>query len=112
MNVDTVESNGVRIALAEGRIDSSNARDFDDALGEIINDSQSAVILDLESLSYISSAGLRVILLAAKTLQRLERDFVVCSLSGTIAELFEISGFNKVIQVHGTREEALAAVGD
>lgn len=112
MKVNTVEEGNALIALAEGRIDSSNALDFDNALGEIIEKSHQALILDFEALSYISSAGLRVILLTAKSLQRLEREFVVCSLSDTIAELFKISGFDKLIQVQGTRAEALATVQD
>jgi anti-sigma B factor antagonist len=110
MIVNTLEENGALIALAEGRIDSSNARDFDDSLKKIIEGSQEAVLIDFQSLTYISSAGLRVILMTAKNLQKLERKFMVCALSAAVRELFEISGFDKVIQVHDTRAEALAAV--
>ena len=110
MKVNTIEESTALVALAEGRIDSSNAIDFDNALGDLIEKSQQAFILDFEAISYISSAGLRVILLTAKSLQKLEREFIVCSLSESIAELFKISGFDRLIQVRGTRAEALAAV--
>ncbi len=110
MIVNTVEESGALIALAEGRIDSSNARDFDDALRKIIGESQEAFVIDFQALTYISSAGLRVILMTAKALQKLEREFMVCSLSEAVRELFEISGFDKIIHVHETRANALANV--
>ncbi len=110
MKVDTEQVSGATIAKATGRIDSTNARVFDDALEAIIDASSEALIVDLATLSYISSAGLRVILLTAKTLQKHGRDFMLCSLSDSIKELFEVSGFDKIIEIHTSRDEALAAL--
>ncbi len=110
MKVDTEQASGATIAKAVGRVDSTNARAFDDALETIIDESSQAVIVDLEALSYISSAGLRVILLAAKSLQKLDREFMICSLSDSIKELFEVSGFDKIITIHTSRAEALASL--
>ena len=76
-----------------------------------INETDSVVILDCEQLSYISSAGLRVVLLTARALQRQNSKFAVCSLSEQIREVFEISGFDKIIPVHATRADALGALG-
>ena len=83
--------------------------EFQAALDAAIDDSEGAVILDMERLSYISSAGLRVILLTAKSLQGRNAKFAVCSLSESIQEVFEISGFDKIISVHPSQTEALAA---
>ena len=69
------------------------------------------MVLDFEGISYISSAGLRVVLLVAKTLQKQNAKMAVCSLSDSIREIFEISGFDKIIPVHGSRADALAGVG-
>ena len=77
-----------------------------------ISSDDNTVVMDLEGLSYISSAGLRVILLIAKTLRKRNADLILCSLSDPIREVFEISGFDKIIPVHASREQALAAVGD
>ncbi len=106
----TAERHGeTLIAKTEGRVDGTNAREFQTALEESLNDSESGVILDMEKLSYISSAGLRVILLMAKTLQGKNTKFAVCSLSNSIQEVFQISGFDKIITVHTSQAEALAA---
>ena len=76
----------------------------------MIKASDSAVILDFEQLSYISSAGLRVVLLAAKELRKQNKQFGVCSLAGSILEVFKISGFDQIIPVHASQSEAIAAV--
>ena len=55
-------------ASVNGRIDSTNARDFEEAIRTKIEDGDRAVIMDFENLSYISSAGLRAVLMTAKTL--------------------------------------------
>ena len=65
----------------------------------------------MERLVYISSAGLRVILIIARSLQGENRKFAVCSLVGPVREVFEISGFDKIIQTHDTQAKAVAAVG-
>ena len=110
MEIQTEREGGTLIAKAEGRIDGVNARDFEEALKAAIGESDNAVVMDLEGLSYISSAGLRVILLIAKTLRKREAKFAICSLADPIKEVFEISGFDKIIPVHASRGEAIAAL--
>ena len=111
MDIQTERQNGALIAKAEGRIDGVNARDFEEAMKTVITADDSTVVMDLGGLSYISSAGLRVILLIAKTLRKRNAEFVLCSLSAPIREVFEISGFDKIIPVHDSREKALASLG-
>ena len=99
------------IARAEGRVDGNNARELEEALNAAIGENDRLLIMDLQDLSYISSAGLRVFLMIAKKFQRRDGKFVVCSLAETINEVFEISGFNKIIPTHTCRAEALARHG-
>ena len=94
----TIEREGeTLVAMAEDRVDGTNASEFQQALEAAISESDRIVILDCEQLSYISSAGLRVVLLTARALQRQNSKFAVCSLSEQIREVFEISGFDKII---------------
>ena len=88
-----------------------NAVEFHEALEAAISPDDTGMVLDFEGISYISSAGLRVVLLVAKTLQKQSAKMAVCSLSDSIREIFEISGFDKIIPVHGSRSDALAGVG-
>ena len=96
------------IAVAEGRVDGANALEFHEALEAAISPDDTGMVLDFEGISYISSAGLRVVLLVAKTLQKQKAKMAVCSLSESIREIFEISGFDKIIPVHGSRADAVA----
>ena len=76
-----------------------------------ISSDYSTVIIDLEGLSYISSAGLRVILLIAKTLRKRNAELrSLLALESDSGKSFEISGFDKIIPVHASREQALASV--
>ncbi len=108
MKVHAEKEDGILIARAVGRVDGANALEFQNALRAAIGDDDD-VILDLEGLSYVSSAGLRVFLLTAKEVRRRSGRFSICSLSDSIDKVFTISGFDRVIQTHGSRSEARAA---
>ena len=111
MEITTESENGVLIARAEGRIDGANARDFESAVLAAVRECKGAFIIDCEELSYISSAGLRAMLLIAKALAKREVPFALCSLSDPVAEIFQISGFDQIISIHRSRDEALGTVG-
>lgn len=107
----TPERDGSTLILkADGRIDGTNATQFQDDLKQHIESGDQAVILDFEELSYISSAGLRVILLTAKDMQSAKVKFAVCSLSKPVKDVFTISGFDQIIDIHDTRSAASAAI--
>lgn len=108
LQTDPVE--GILVISVTGRIDGMNAQAFHQNLDKEIGGSDNPVVLDLEKLSYISSAGLRSILLIAKTLQGRKTKFMLCSLPGPIKEIFEIAGFDKIISVLESRSDAIAAI--
>ena len=101
---------GALVIQAGNRLDSANAREFHDQLEPAIATAQRAVVVDMEELVYISSAGLRVILQAARQLEQRGVRFAICSLSKTVREVFEVSGFDRVIDIRPSRADALIAV--
>ncbi|MCE2392369.1 MAG: STAS domain-containing protein [Proteobacteria bacterium] len=103
---------GVLVARAEGQLDNTSAPEFMDALKAEFGSGERALVLDLEGLSYIGSAGLRIVLLLAKDLRERDLPFVVCSLGPPILEVFRISGFDRMLTIHPDRDTALAAVQD
>ncbi len=110
VNVTTERIDDVLSADVEGRIDGSNVVQFEEAVRTAIEDSDRAVIMNFENLVYISSAGLRAILLTAKSLQNRDAKLLLCSLSDRIREVFEISGFDKILPIHATKADALASL--
>ena len=92
----------------KGRLDSSTGPAFEGELLQLINSGAGRLLLDFSDLVYISSAGLRVVLLAAKRLQSANGRLALCSLSPQIAEVFRISGFDAILDIHPSSESALA----
>ena len=99
----------VLVARAVGRVDGVNALQFQDALSGLADNDLSALVLDLEELSYISSAGLRAILFAARQFEGKSVKLAVCSLRDSVGEVFRISGFDKIVSTYATQPEALSA---
>ena len=113
MEISTERVGSTLIVMpSENRVDGTNARDFQIGLEAAIEETDSAVIFDAQTLTYISSAGLRATLLVGKSINRRGGKFAVCSLSDPIREIFSISGFDNIIPIESSRDEALAAVGE
>ncbi len=110
MEIRAEKEDGVVVVRPSGRIDSSNSREFHSGLERVDAADAAAVVLNFEDVSYISSAGMRVILLTAKSFQNNRKKFVLCSMNESIRPVFKISGFDKVIPIHGSQSEALTAV--
>ena len=108
MDVTTERQEGVLTAQVGGRIDGSNVAEFEEAIRTAIDEDDRAVLIDCENLGYISSAGLRAVLMTAKTLSGRNAKFALCAMSDPIREVFQISGFDKIVAIHSSRAEALA----
>ncbi len=98
------------VVLFSGRLDSYSAARIEAELVAAIEAGARKLVFDLAALDYISSAGLRVILVVAKRLKPLGGRLVLCRLSAPVLEVFEISGFLSIMAIHDTKEAALAAL--
>lgn len=105
----TQSKEGAFLVLAvAGRMDTITAPQFEAQCLACLEAGDKRLVVDLGGLEYISSAGLRSILSAAKKLKAAGGDIAFCALSGIVAEVFAVSGFNKLMPVFPTRQEALA----
>ena len=104
------KQNGNSIIKLFGRLDSNTSPDFEKKISEVIADGTRFLIVDCEGLDYISSAGLRVLLKAAKELKRSEGKIVLCSMRDYIKEVFEIAGFVTIFPIVANLEHALKAL--
>ena len=92
----TVDGSAVTMALA-GRLDTSTAPQLEAELKQTLPGMQK-LVLDLQELDYISSAGLRVILTAQKIMNR-QGKLVICHVNATILEVFEVTGFCDILTI-------------
>ncbi|MDE0101926.1 MAG: STAS domain-containing protein [Bryobacterales bacterium] len=110
MELETTRSGDVVIAEACTRVDSTNAREFERTLMRLAGGADRGMVVDCEGLAYISSAGLRAVLLVRKSLKSQGKRFAMCGLGHPIREVFAISGFEKIIPLFGSRDAAVARV--
>lgn len=107
LDIATKESGGATVLTLTGQLDAVAAGSLDTALAAALADAK-AVVLDLSALRYTSSAGLRILLKGAKSAKADGKKLVLAALDPAVREVFEISGFNRIITAFGTRAEALA----
>ncbi len=90
--------NGTELLLAlEGRLDTLTAPDLEKELKTSL-DEVTSLTLDLDKLEYISSAGLRVLLSAQKTMS-MQGEMKVCHVNETVMEIFEVTGFSDILNI-------------
>lgn len=107
MEISQRTEGDARIIEVEGRLDSTTSPEFEETLFDAIRNGTRRVIIDCGALGYISSAGLRVILKAAKDLKRSEGRLDLCALQDYVREVFEISGFDSFLPIHPSVDEAM-----
>lgn len=92
------ETNGSNLSFAlEGRLDTTTAPDLEKELNESI-EGVTELVMDLGKLEYISSAGLRVLLSAQKTMNK-QGSMVVRNVSEDVKEIFDVTGFSDILTV-------------
>jgi anti-sigma B factor antagonist len=107
LEIQHQKTNDICIIQISGKLDSNTSPEFETKLMSFINSGESKILLDCKDLDYISSAGLRVLLLAAKVLKNSGGKIVLSSLKEHIHEVFNIAGFTSIFPIYPTSEEAI-----
>ena len=107
MEHNRTDSLGVAVIALKGRLDSANAGELEKGLGDLFTQPGQKAVVDMEKLDYISSAGLRVVLMLAKRARQTGGRLMLSCLSPSVKEVFEISGFLKIIEVAPTTVAAV-----
>jgi len=97
----------VLVLAPVGRLDSGNVNTFEEFVMKRVAGGERRLIVDFSRLEFISSPGLRVLLLAAKALKPDAGTLVVCSMKPHIEEVFRVSGFDRSISLKTARDDAL-----
>ena len=97
MTVEKI-TNGDSLTLrVEGRVDTTNAKEFEEIITNSL-DGVKELIMEFESLEYISSAGLRVMLMAIKKMKK-QGSMAVTNANEMVKEIFEVTGFSDLVEV-------------
>lgn len=108
MEIQETAVNGVPVLKLTGRLDGLAAPDLEKKVGEVISRGDERLVFDCSGVEYASSAGLRVFLLAARQLKTTGGRCGFAALTPALREVFSISGFLDIFEVHDTVELATA----
>lgn len=106
MDISERKMSGVCVVGLNGRLDSGTSDGLAQRLHQLIDNGERRLVIDGDKLDYISSTGLRVLLVAAKRLKSADGKIVLSSLKPHILEVFEIAGFTSIFPVYGNAEQA------
>ena len=112
MEISATLLDNVAAVAVKGRLDSSNADGLKERLSEIIHSGSSRLVIDLQDVIYISSAGFRTLLITARTVDKASGSMVLCGIVGEVKRLFDVAAFNELFTIVPTREDALRALAD
>lgn len=105
------EENQCPVIRVPNRLDGVNAQLFHDQLEAVMDSAPKVVVVDMSELAYISNAGLRVIIQAAKQLQAHDARLVLCAPSNEVRSVFEASSLDRMIDIRPSLEAVAAAKG-
>ena len=90
----------------KGRLDTTNYGILEEKLMSLIDNHQDRILVECTGMDYVSSSGLRILLMALKRVTQSKGKFVLCGLQENIREIFEISGFTTIFEIFPSREHA------
>jgi anti-anti-sigma factor len=108
MQVIATDRDGLSIGALDGRLDTVTAPEVERPLLDLVGGG--SVVLDLSAVRYVSSAGLRVLLKAAKAARAAGHGFVLCGMQESVSEVYRIGGFERIISAYPDRDAALASL--
>ncbi len=111
LSINTKELKRVTLLEVAGRIDSTTATQLGDMLNEVIDDGRNRLVLDLENVEYMSSAGLRELVSALKRVTNLAGtgDLRLANPSDRVREVLELAGLDEIFKIYPTQLDAVGS---
>jgi anti-anti-sigma factor len=109
MKIQESKKGGVTVMELDGRLDSSTSSQLEKCLISCLQAGEKNLLIDFARVDYISSAGLRVLLMAAKKCKAAGGKVVLSALVSNVKEVFDIAGFTSIFPLFPGQDEALAS---
>lgn len=109
MKIQTSELKRVTLFEVSGRVDSTNAVELGEVFGAAIDAGRAQIVVDLSSVEYMSSAGLRELVGALKKVKRGTGDLRLASPSERVMEVLELAGLDTIFEIFPNQVEAVGS---
>jgi len=107
MSVEVKTVGDVKIICIMNRFDAYTANQVEAELTRLIAEGSRKIVCDFSQTEYLASAGLRVLITATRSLQKVGGKIVLCSVKPYVLEVFEISGLKKIFKIFDSTDAAL-----
>ena len=107
MEIAQVEMGGALVVAPVGRVDSTTSETLERALAAALDGGTRRLVVDFTGVTYISSVGLRVLLVVAKRMRTERGVLVLCGLGDAVRQVFDLAGFLPLFAVEPSRELAV-----
>ena len=109
-DVGVEQKDGVSIVNIKGRIDASNSGQIHEKILDEVGQGRNNIVVNFLEVSYISSAGLRILIYASKVIGKKSGSFSLCSVNSDIEKIFQISGLSALFNIHKDIQSSLDAI--
>lgn len=107
VQIHTTKEGQATVVQLQGKVDATSAPSVEQALLGVIDSGAKKLVLDCAGLDFISSAGLRSLLLAVKKMKASGGAIALAALQPHVKEVFDISGFSSLFVIHGSKADAI-----
>lgn len=101
------ETDGIKVITLKGKLDVTTSPSLEEVFNMEIQSDRDRIIIDMTNLSFITSGGIRVLLIGAKKVHPQGR-FVLCNLQDTVQDIMNLSGLAAILEVVPSLQKALA----
>lgn len=108
MNIHVEKKDLITVIALEGRLDGVTMQQLEQQLLQLLEQGNMHFLFRMEQLDYISSAGLRVMLLAIKRTKAIQGSVALCMMQSNVKDIFDLSGFSSIFTICSSEEEAWA----
>ncbi len=109
LSIETDNTQSVSVMKVKGRVDSDTAPELDDALTKLLQDNKNKIVLNLQAVDYMSSAGLRAMVKAYQNAKKSGGDVRLASVSEPIEVILRTVGMMQMLKMYPTDQEAMAS---
>jgi anti-anti-sigma factor len=107
MEIKHEQRGAVEVVAPVGRLDTDSSSDLELAIHDMLGAGSKHFVLDLSKIGYVSSAGLRVLLMLAKQLDGGRGSLRLAGLNPQVKQVFDIAGFSKLFSIYASQDAAL-----
>lgn len=100
MQISQDTRGGLTVMTLNGKLDTVSSPEVQTALVAALEAADRGVVVDMAEVAYVSSAGLRVMLIGGKTAKAKGKAFRLAGLKPAVAEVFKMSGFDRLLEIH------------